>query len=70
MKLSPTFLPKLSSLGLEILVILVISFIVGFGLLKLIVGFQKAWKHNQKIKMWLYLSGGAFLLYMFFIGTR
>ena len=70
MEHSTTLTRELIILGIQLSKAIVLSAIFGFffpiGLRKLL----HAWKENQRMKIWLYMSGCAFLTYAYFLGFK
>ncbi|WP_420421446.1 hypothetical protein [Simkania sp.] len=70
MEQGTTLSRELIILGIQLSKAIVLSAIFGFffprGLRELI----QAWKKNQRVKVWLYMSGCAFLTYAYFFGFK
>lgn len=70
MKFSPDFPHELLWFGLALLKAILLSCACGFGFYKVFTSFYKAWKANNKLKMWICLSVGCFVLYVLLIGIE
>ena len=70
MKFSPDIGHKILWFWLDFFKVLFLSGCCGFAFYRVFTGFEKAWKEKNRLRMWICLSVGCFVLYVFLIGIK